>query len=110
MLSRPESSNDVLLQSRSDLRLCCAICAADAGTARQLLQSRKEGIDWPALIEVAKNHRLEMLLYRAATSHFAEAVPATALQVLRSRYAENRARGLALTSALLRLLARFTAE
>ena len=110
MLSRPVPSSDLLRERRSDLRLCCAICAADPATARELLRSGKGSVDWMALVEVAKNHRLDLLLYRAAGSHGAEFVEATALTALRRRYDDNRARGLALTTALLRLLAQLEAE
>jgi len=110
LLSRNDPSSDVLQQSRSDLRLCCAICMADADTARELMRSRPDGIDWIALVEVARNHRLEMLLYRAASSHFAQFVDPSALAALRRRYDDNQARGLALTTALLQLMAQLDAE
>ena len=105
LLSRPDPSSDVLRKSRSDLRLCCAICVADADTARELVRSSKDGVDWMGLIEVARSHRLEMLLYRAASSHFVEFVDPSALTALRRCYDDNHARGLALTTALLQLLA-----
>jgi hypothetical protein len=74
------------------------------------LESRKDRIDWMALIEVAKNYRLEMLLYRAVYSRFAEFVSSSALEVLRNLYADNRARGLAMTAGLLRVLDRLASE
>jgi hypothetical protein len=92
VLSRPDLSSEVLLKNRSDLRLCCAICAGDPDIARQLAESRKGHIDWMALIEVAKNHRLEMLLYRAVNSGLAEFAGSSALEALRSLYADNLAR------------------
>ena len=110
LLSRPVPSSDVLQKSRSDLRLCCVICAGDPDAARELIRSREGGVDWMALVEVAKNHRLEMLLYRAASTHCAEFVDPPALEELRRRHADNQARSLALTSALLRLLAPLDAE
>lgn len=110
VLSRPDLSSEVLLKNRSDLRLCCAICAGDPDIARQLAESRKGHIDWMALIEVAKNHRLEMLLYRAVNSGLAEFAGSSALEALRSLYADNLARGRALTAGLLRLLEQLATE
>lgn len=108
--SRPDLSSEVLLKNRSDLRFCCAICAADPDIARQLVESRKGNIDWMALIELAKNYRLEMLLYRAVNSRFVEFVSSPALEALHKLYADNRARGLALTATLLHLLDRLASE
>jgi hypothetical protein len=108
--SRPDLSSEVLLRNRSDLRFCCAICAGDSDIARQCLESRKDRIDWMALIEIAKNYRLEMLLYRAANSHLAEFVSSSALEALHKLYVDNRARGLAMTAGLLRVLDRLASE
>ena len=104
MPSRPDLSSEILLKNRSDLRFCCAICAADPDIARQFVESRKGTIDWMALIELAKNYRLEMVLYRAVNSRFIEFVSSSALEALHKLYADNRARGLALTATLLHLL------
>ena len=104
--SRLDLSSEVLPRRRSDLRLCCAMCAADPGTARQLLESREESVDWLALIEAAKSYRLEMLLHRAVDAHFADFVSPPARQALRSLYADNLARGQAMTAELLHLLGR----
>jgi len=110
VLSRPDPSSEVLPANRSDLRLCCAICAGDLDIARQSLDSRKDFIDWLALIEIAKDYRLAMLLYRAVDSRFAELVSPSALEVLRSLYADNLARCQAMTAELLRLLDRLASE
>lgn len=109
-LSRPDLSREVLLRNSSDLRFCCAICAGDADPASQFLESRKDRIDWMALIEVAKNYRLEMLLYRAVDSRFVELVSPSALEALRNLYDDNRARSLAMTAGLLRLLNQLASE
>jgi len=68
------------------------------------LDSRKDRIDWLALLQVAKNYRLEMLLYRAVDSQFAEFVSPPVQEELRRLYAENLARCRALTAELLRVL------
>lgn len=110
VMSRPDLSSEARPKQWSDLRFCCAICAGDSDAARRLLDSRRDRIDWMALIEVAKNYRLEMLLYRAVQSHVAEFVDPSALEALRSLYAANRARGLAMTAGLLRLLDRLASQ
>jgi hypothetical protein len=111
MVPSPDLSSEFPLRSRSDLlRFCCAICAGDEDTALRLAESRKDRVDWMALIQVAKNHRLEMLLYRAVNSRFAEFVSSSALETLRSLYADNLTRCRDMTSGLLRLLDRLAAE
>ena len=109
-LTRPDRSNDVLLREISDLRFCCAICADDPGLARRALRSREGPIDWLALIEVARSHRLQMLLYRAATKHFPDVAGSATLAALRELYADNVARCQVMTTALVRLLRKLTAE
>ena len=109
--SGTDLSNEVSLRNRSDLlRFCCEICTADGNTARRLYASRKESIDWPALVDIAREFRLAMLLYRALTSHLAEFVDPTAMEVLRKLYLENQARCLEMTAELQHVLDRLAAE
>lgn len=106
--SRPHLSIAAPPEGRRDLlRLCCAMCAADAEHLRQLVQAR---IDWMALIEVARSHRLEMLLHRAVDSLPGESVDAAAREVLRQRYADNQARCQRLSAELARLMDRLASE
>src|SRR5258706_2262484 len=93
--SRLDLSSEVLPRRRSDLRLCCAMCAADPGTARQLLESREESVDWLALIEAAKRYRLQLPLPRARDAHFPHLVsppPPPALRRLRAANMPRRHR------------------
>jgi hypothetical protein len=109
--SRADLVSEPELRDRSDLlRFCCALCAADGDTARRLVDSRKDSIDWPVLIEVAREYRLEMLLYRAVTSHLTGFVSPAAIAVLHSRYADNQARSLKMTTELRHILDRLASE
>src|SRR5262245_30976763 len=109
--SRTDLSSAMLPKSAAtDLRFCCAVCSGDSGLARHVLESSSEGVDWTALIELAKEHRLEMLLYRAAVTHLAEFVTPSALEALRKLYADNQARCRVISAELLRLLDRLAGE
>jgi len=105
-----DPSSKVHRRLQSDLMFCCRLCAADPATARQLLEGRREPIDWQALVDVAKSYRLEMLLYRVAVSHLADFVSPSALDALRKLYADNLARGRALTAELLRVMDRLASQ
>jgi hypothetical protein len=109
--SRPHLSTAALPESRRELlRLCCAMCAADAEHLRQLVEARGERVDWVALIDVARSHRLEMLLHRAVDSLPDESVDAAAREVLRQRHADNQARCKRLSAELVRLMDRLASE
>jgi len=109
--THPDLSSDPLLRKRADLlRFCCEICAADRDMARWLFESRKDSVDWVALIEVAREYRLAMLLYRAVNAHLAERVSPSAVQTLRNLYADNQAWCLVMTGDLRDLLDRLASE
>jgi hypothetical protein len=109
--SRPQLSIAALPESRRALlRLCCAMCAADAEHLRQLVQAHAERIDWMALVDVARSHRLEMLLHRAVDSLPGESVDAAAREVLRQHHADNQARCQRLSAELVRLMDRLASE
>ena len=109
--SLPDLSSEPVLRQRCELlRFCCAICGADGDMARRLCDDRKEGIDWSALVAVATEFRLGLLLHRAAQSHLVGIVPPAALQALRKVYDENQARSLAMTAELRRVMDRLAAQ
>jgi hypothetical protein len=109
--SRPQLSIAALPESRRALlRLCCAMCAADAEHLRQLVQAHEGRIDWMALVDVARSHRLEMLLHRAVDSLPGESVDAAAREVLRQHHADNQARCQRLSAELVRLMDRLASE
>jgi Uncharacterised nucleotidyltransferase len=107
---RQNPSHAVDRRDRSDLLLCCAICADDRDGVRRMLETRKDRIDWSALIEAAEKHRLEMLLYRALHPHFIELVDSSAWQALRRLYDDNVTRCRTMTAELLPLLDRLQRE
>ena len=109
--SRPDQSNRALTASRSDLlRLCCAICSGDTDQVQQLVRSRGPHLDWMALIDVAKSHRLQMLLHRAVASLDDALVSRPARAALDALYAGNRAQCERVSGELARLIDRLTSE
>jgi hypothetical protein len=109
--SRPDLLSESVLSERADLlRLCCAICSGDQDHVRPVLERRRDRIDWPALIKVAKDHRLEMQLYQAVESRFAEYASPVALDTLRRLYADNLTACRGMTTDLLRLMDQLASE
>ncbi len=112
MSSVPDLMSEPQLKRRCDLlRLCCAICGADGDAARRLCEERKDAIDWMALVAVAAEFRLGMLLHRAVQqAHLIEIVSPAAVDALQMIYAQSRARSLVVTAELRQLLDRLASQ
>jgi hypothetical protein len=68
------------------------------------------GVDWPQLMEAAREHGVTPLVCRQLLTNFADVVPVEWHVQLRARFEENAQRNLSLAREMVRLSSRFRAE
>lgn len=86
------------------LLLRCLSPQTDSQTIQQIQASAQAEIDWQALAQLAKVHRVVPLLYNRLSSVCPEAVPAPLLESLRGHCKSIAIRNLSATAELRRLL------
>ena len=95
------------LRPEDELLLCCAGSSAKVGRMEALL---RRDLDWAYLLQRAFRHGLMPLLYQSLSAACPQAVPDSALTLLRDQFQANARRNLSLTEELLALLSLFEAH
>lgn len=84
------------------LLLACLRLTPDAAEIRQIASLSRAGRHWPELLSLVDRHRTAPLVYQNLV-RYGEAVPAAALDALRSRMERNTLKSLANAAELVRL-------
>ena len=94
----------------AELLLACARTQLDPARAAWIRAAAREPLDWVALLRMAQQHRLTLLLYWHLHTVCPEAAPTAAMDQLRDHFHAHTRRNLFLTGELLSLLTLFKAH